>query len=253
MILDRFSLKGRAAIVTGAGRGIGQGLALGLAEAGADLFLVSKSDSVEATKALVEKLGRRVVTLQADLADMASVPRVVEGALAAYGKIDILVNNAGIQRRAPVIEFSEKDWDEVLQVDQKVPFFLAQAAARDMMKRKKGKIVNIASVICFSGGLRIPAYAAAKGGMRQYTMSMAVEWAAHGINVNAIAPGYIATDMNTALIEDKARFEDLSSRIPAGRWGSPDDLKGAAVYLASDASDYCHGTMLVVDGGWTSR
>jgi 2-deoxy-D-gluconate 3-dehydrogenase len=253
MILDLFKLTGKAAIVTGAGRGLGSGLALGLAEAGADLFLVSKSESAEETKREVEKLGRRAVAFRADLSRMDSIPKAVEAAVREFGKIDILVNNAGIQRRAPVLEFAEQDWDDVLTVNQKVPFFLAQACARDMMKRKKGKIVNIASVICFSGGLTIPAYAAAKAGMRQTTMSMANELSPHGINVNAIAPGYMATDMNVDLRKNEARFKELSARIPANRWGTPDDLKGAVVYLASDASDYVHGTTLVVDGGWCSR
>jgi 2-deoxy-D-gluconate 3-dehydrogenase len=251
MILDRFSLAGKIAVVTGAGRGLGQAMALGLAEAGADLFLVAKTDSVEETRAKVAALGRKAVALQADLADMKGVAEVVPAALKAFGRIDILVNNAGIQRRAPVIEFSEQDWDEVVQVNQKAAFFLAQAAARDMMTRKKGKIINIASVICFSGGKNIPAYAAAKSAMLGFTRSMAVEWARHGIHVNAIAPGYMETDMNTALREDRVRYTELSGRIPAGRWGKSEDLQGAVVFLASEASDYVDGAMMVVDGGWT--
>ncbi len=253
MILDAFGLSGRVAIVTGAGRGIGRAAALALAEAGADLFLVGKTATVEETRWEAEKMGRRASALQADLSRMKEIRRAMEGALGAYGRVDILVNNAGIIRRAPAIEMTEEDWDEVVGLNARSVFFLAQAAARDMVRRKKGKIINVVSITCFSGGVNIAGYAASKGAVAQMTKAMCNEWAREGINVNGLVPGYIATDINKELRDDPARFTELSARIPAGRWGTPEDLKGAFVFLASDASDYVNGSLLVVDGGWMAR
>ena len=250
MILDAFGLSGRVALVTGAGRGIGRAAALALAEAGADVFLVGKSGTVEGTRGEVEKLGRRAVALREDLSGMKAVGRVMEGVIGAYGRVDILVNNAGIIRRAPAIEMTERDWDEVLGLNAKMSFFLAQAAARDMVRRRRGKIINVASLTSFIGGLNIVSYTASKGAVAQMTKALCNEWAREGINVNGLAPGYIATDINKALRDDPVRFAELSARIPAGRWGTPDDLKGAFVFLASAASDYVNGSLLVVDGGW---
>jgi len=247
-----FDLTGKSAIVTGASTGLGMGMALGLASAGADILLVDHVSSNEiAEKA--RAMGRRAATLEVDLSKMESIPKVTSAAIAEFGKIDILFNNAGIIRRTPAIDFTEKDWDDVMTLNAKAVFFLSQSAARDMMKRKYGKIVNIASLLAFQGGIIVPSYSASKGAVAQVTKALANEWAQHGITVNAIAPGYMATNNTKALREDPVRSKTILERIPAGRWGIPEDLQGAAVFLASPASDYVNGHVLVVDGGWLAR
>jgi 2-deoxy-D-gluconate 3-dehydrogenase len=247
-----FDLTGKSAIVTGASTGLGMGMTLGLASAGADVLLVDHvpSDTVAQE---VRMLGRKAATLVVDLMQMSSIELAVKKAVAEFGKIDILVNNAGIIRRAQAIDFSEKDWDEVMTLNAKTVFFLSQAAARDMMKRKYGKIISVASLLAFQGGILVPSYAASKGAVAQVTKALANEWAQHGITVNAIAPGYMATNNTKALQEDPVRSKSILERIPAGRWGVPQDLQGAAVFLASPASDYVNGHVLLVDGGWMAR
>ncbi len=254
MILDLFRLDGQVALVTGASRGLGQGIAIALAEAGADIVALDRCDSDE-TGLAVTKCGRRFQQTCCDLgeATVSGLGQVVEQVVAAMDRLDILVNNAGIIRRTPALEFSEADWDDVLQIDLKALFFLSQAAARQMTVRGRGKIINIASMLSFQGGIRIPSYAAAKSGVAGLTRSLANEWAELGINVNAIAPGYMATDNTAPLRADAERSAAILSRIPAGRWGAPADLQGAAVFLASAASDYVHGAILAVDGGWLAR
>jgi 2-deoxy-D-gluconate 3-dehydrogenase len=247
-----FDLTGKTALVTGASTGLGRGMTLALASAGADLFLVDHVPCQE-TADEVRASGRRAKTLVVDLMNMGSIAEVVNGAIEEFGKVDILINNAGIIRRAPALEFSEKDWDDVMMLNAKTVFFLAQAAARDMVKRQYGKIINIASLLAFQGGIIVPSYAASKGAVAQVTKALANEWARHGITVNAIAPGYMATNNTKALREDPERSRAILDRIPAGRWGTPSDLQGAAVFLASTASDYVNGHVLVVDGGWLAR
>jgi 2-deoxy-D-gluconate 3-dehydrogenase len=247
-----FDLTGRTAIVTGASTGLGRGMTLALAAAGADIFLVDHVPCQE-TADEVRASGRRAKALVVDLMSMESIAEVVNGAIAEFGKVDILINNAGIIRRTPALEFSEKDWDDVMMLNAKTVFFLAQAAARDMVTRRYGKIINIASLLAFQGGIIVPSYAASKGAVAQVTKALANEWARHGITVNAIAPGYMATNNTKALREDPERSRAILERIPAGRWGTPADLQGAAVFLASPASDYVNGHVLVVDGGWLAR
>lgn len=253
MILDCFRLDDKVAIVTGASRGIGQGLAIGLAEAGAHIAGVAQTSSLDETGGAVEKLGRRFVPVHADLARVSSASAVVEAALAAFGRVDILLNNAAGQRRRAALDFTEEEWDYVHTVNLKSLYFLCQAAGREMVKQRSGKIINIVSVLSFQGGFGVAAYTASKGGVAQLTKALATELAPHGVNVNAIAPGYFATEMNHALLNDPVRLPQISVRIPAGRWGRPEDLQGAAVFLASQASAYLHGHVLVVDGGWMSR
>lgn len=247
-----FDLTGKTAIVTGGSTGLGQGMALGLAEAGADIVLVDHVESTE-TAEKVRAKKRRVLQIVVDLMEMSSIPTVVEKTLAEFGKVDILINNAGIIRRTDAIEFSEKDWDEVMQLNSKTVFFLAQAAAKDMMKRRYGKIISTASLLAFQGGIRVPSYSASKGAVAQITKALANEWAKFGINVNAIAPGYMATNNTKALREDEVRQKAILERIPVGRWGNPEDLQGAAIFLSSSASDYITGHVLIVDGGWMAR
>ncbi len=247
-----FDLSGRIAIVTGGCRGLGQGMAAGLAEAGADLVLVDRQEANE-TADMVRSLGRKALSLTADLSTIGVIPSIVQKTIETFGKVDILVNNAGIIRRTPAIDFSERDWDEVMAINAKTVFFFSQAVARDMMKRKYGKIINVASLLSFQGGIVVPSYAASKGAVAQVTKALANEWAQHGININAIAPGYMATDNTRALREDPARAKAILDRIPAGRWGTPKDLAGVAVFLASSASDYVNGHVLVADGGWLAR
>ena len=247
-----FSLAGRTAVVTGGSTGLGQGMAVGLAAAGANVVLVDYVESAE-TETLIRGAGGRAVTVVADLMKMESIPAVIAAAVQACGAVDILVNTACIIRRTDAIDFTEKDWDDVMTLNSKTVFFLAQEAAKDMMKRKYGKIISTASLLAFQGGIRVPSYAASKGAVAQITKALANEWAKFGINVNAIAPGYMATNNTKALREDAVREKAIVERIPAGRWGTPQDLAGAAVFLASPASDYVNGHVLVVDGGWMAR
>ncbi len=247
-----FSLAGKTALVTGANTGIGQAIAVALAEAGADIALVGRSNAEE-TVQLIEAKGRKAISINADLSSTEPLNRVVQEALQALGRIDILVNNAGIIRRDDLLDFSEADWDAVIDTNLKSLFFLSQAAARHMAERGSGKIVNIASLLTFQGGIRVPSYAAAKSGVGGVTKAMANELAVKGVQVNAIAPGYIATNNTTALQADETRNRQILERIPAGRWGRPEDIAGAAVFLASPASDYVTGHILTVDGGWLAR
>jgi 2-deoxy-D-gluconate 3-dehydrogenase len=250
--MDLFVLTGKVAIVTGASTGLGQGMSIGLAEAGADLVLVDICPSTE-TAEMVKINGGRSLVIVADLSKMESLNNVVKQTLDTFGKIDILVNNAGIIRRSPAIDFSETDWDDVMNINSKTVFFFCQAVAKDMMKRRSGKIINVASLLSFQGGITVPSYAASKGAVAQITKALANEWAQHGININAIAPGYMATNNTDQLRKDPVRNKSISERIPAGRWGTPDDLKGVVVFLASSASDYVNGHVLIVDGGWMAR
>lgn len=253
MILDKFKLDGKVAIVTGAARGLGQGMALGLAEAGANLVLVDILDMAE-TKQQIERLGRRCKLITADLSTKESVDSIIDQTLEAMGSLDILVNCAGIIRRAPLLEFSEKDWDDVMNINLRTLFFLSQAAARVMVKQGRGgKIINIASMLSFQGGILVPSYTASKSAVMGLTRLMANELAPYGINVNAIAPGYMATDNTAPLRADPVRSKAILDRIPAGRWGEPEDLKGVVVFLASSASDYVNGYTIAVDGGWLAR
>jgi 2-deoxy-D-gluconate 3-dehydrogenase len=253
MILNKFKLEGKVALVTGSGRGLGQAAALGFAEAGADLALVGVTSTDETAK-LVRKLGRRACQISANLLDRSSVPRIVDAAVKELGGIDILLNNAGIIRRAPVLEFTEKDWDEVIQINESAVFFLSQAVARQFVAQGRGgKIINIASMLSFQGGIRVPSYTASKSAVMGLSRLLANELAPHHINVNAVAPGYMVTDNTAPLRADATRSSEILSRIPAGRWGEPEDLQGALVFLASAASDYVTGFTLAVDGGWLAR
>lgn len=250
--MSLFSLQDRTAMVTGCNKGLGQAMAVALAEAGADIVGVNRS-SADETRARVEALGQRFHNIQAELG-RDRPEAIFENALANVGQVDILINNAGMIRRAPALEFSEEDWDSVVDVNLKAVFFLAQHAARHMIERGTGgKIINIASLLSFQGGIRVPSYTASKSGILGLTRLMANEWASYGINVNAIAPGYMSTDNTQALREDTSRSAEILGRIPAGRWGNPDDLAGAAVFLASRGSDYVNGHTLAVDGGWLAR
>jgi len=254
MILDSFRLDGRVALVTGAAQGLGQGMALALAEVGADIAGLDRCTSA-ATGEVVQGLGRRFMQICCDLrtASVAELQDVVAQVVAEMGRLDILVNNAGIIRRAPALEFSEADWDDVLQIDLKAVFFLSQAAAKVMARQGGGKIISVASMLSFQGGVIVPSYTAAKSGVAGLTRALANEWAQHGIAVNAIAPGYMATANTAALRADPVRSQAILDRIPAGRWGAPDDLKGIVVFLASAASDYMSGAIVPVDGGWLAR
>ncbi|MDN3639720.1 2-dehydro-3-deoxy-D-gluconate 5-dehydrogenase KduD [Simiduia curdlanivorans] len=253
MILDAFNLRGKVAIVTGASRGLGRGIALALAEAGADIVGVGVSDSSE-TGRDITALGRKYLQVTADLTDSHCVGGIVAQARAAFGRIDILVNNAGTIRRDDFLEFSEEDWDAVMDLNLKTLFFFSQAVAKVFIEQGSGgKIIHIASMLSYQGGVRVASYTASKSGVKGLTMLMANEMAAHGINVNAIAPGYMATDNTEQLRNDPKRNTDILGRIPAGRWGNPSDLGGAVVFLASAAADYVHGFTLAVDGGWLAR
>lgn len=247
-----FDLTGKTAIVTGASTGLGKGMTLGLASAGADILLVDHVSSEETLKE-INTLGRKAEQLVINLMEDGAVQKTVDKALDVFGKVDILINNAGIIRRTPAIDFSEKDWDEVMNLNSRVVFFLSQAVAKDMMKRKYGKIISVASLLSFQGGITVPSYSASKGAVAQVTKALANEWAKFGLNINAIAPGYFATNNTKALREDPVRSKAILDRIPAERWGTPTDLQGAAIYLASKASDYVNGHVLVVDGGWMAR
>jgi 2-deoxy-D-gluconate 3-dehydrogenase len=254
MILEQFSLIGKGAIVTGAGTGLGEAMSIGLAEAGADVAGVYHDHVPRTAADQIQRLGRRFLGIRADLGSTEPIQRIIDAAVAAFGKLDILVNNAGIIRRAPSVEFTEKDWDDVMNVNLKSLFFLCQAAARQFMKQGSGgKIINIASMLSFQGGILIPPYTASKSGVRGLTQLLANEWAAHNINVNAIAPGYMATSNTEPLRNDPNRAPAILARIPAGRWGLPADMQGAVVFLASEASAYVNGFTLAVDGGWLGR
>lgn len=253
MILESFSLKGKVALVTGSSRGLGAGIAVALAEAGASVAVHGSASAPRATLHKVQALGVDSIALVGDVGDAAVCSRLVEETIRHFGKIDILVNNAGIIRRAPAAEYPEEDWKALVDVNLSSVFRLTQHAGRHMLQRGSGKIINIASLLTFQGGIFVPAYAAAKGGVGQLTKAFANEWASKGVNVNAIAPGYMNTDNTEALRNNPERARQIIERIPAGRWGKPEDLAGAAVFLASSASDYVHGHVLVVDGGWLNR
>lgn len=252
-ILDRFSLNGKIALVTGSSRGLGAAIAIALAQAGADVALHGSTSTPKATQHKLDALGAKSLALVGDVADPSVCARLVSETVGHFGKIDILVNNAGVIRRAPAAEYSAEDWKALIDVNLNSVFYLSQHAGRHMLAQGSGKIINIASVLTFQGGILVPAYAAAKGGVGQLTKAFANEWASKGVNVNAIAPGYMDTDNTEALRNDPSRARQILDRIPARRWGQPDDLAGAAVFLASQASDYVHGHILVVDGGWLNR
>jgi 2-dehydro-3-deoxy-D-gluconate 5-dehydrogenase len=247
-----FDLSGKVAIVTGANAGIGQAIAIALAGAGADVALVGRTAAVD-THTKITALGQRAINIAADLSTIEPVNRIITETIAGLGRIDILVNNAGIIRRNDSIYFTEADWDAVMDTNLKSLFFLSQAAAKHMIAKGQGKIINIASMLSFQGGVRVPSYTASKSGVSGLTKAMANEWSAKGINVNAIAPGYIQTNNTKALQADLTRSQQIVARIPAGRWGNPEDMGGAAVFLASRASDYVDGHVLAVDGGWLAR
>ncbi len=254
MSLSMFSLEGKVAIVTGASSGLGHAMALALAEAGADIAAVGSSGKFETIQTGVESTGRRFVGIQADLRDPAAIDAIITRTRNSLGRIDILVNNAGITHRRPVLDFPSDEWDEVIQVNLNALFKLSQAAARVMRAQGDGgKIINIASMLSCQGGLLVAAYTAAKSGVLGVTRAMANELAPHGINVNAIAPGYFATRLTQPIQDDAERNRQILERIPAGRWGKPEDLAGMVNFLASSASDYCHGGVYPVDGGWLSR
>ncbi|HZH10374.1 MAG TPA: 2-dehydro-3-deoxy-D-gluconate 5-dehydrogenase KduD [Microvirga sp.] len=248
-----FDLTGKTAIVTGANTGLGQAISVALAKAGASIVAVGRS-AMDDTERLCRDAGARFYSVQADLLSLEPIERIVAEGAKVGGRIDILVNNAGIIRRADALEFTEKDWDDVMNINLKSTFFLSQAVARRMLADGSGgKIINIASLLSFQGGIRIPSYTASKSGLAGLTRLLACEWAAKGINVNAIAPGYFVTNNTEALRNDPKRSGEILGRIPAGRWGDPADLGGAAVFLASSAADYIHGIVLPVDGGWLAR
>lgn len=252
-VLDLFRLDGCVALVTGGDKGLGRGIAVALAHAGADVAVVSRSGNAAGTLDAITAAGRRGIALTADLSNTALIEGIVAETIDRLGKIDILVNNAGIIRRAPAIDYEWNDWQAVLDVNLDAVWALCQAAGRPMIAQRRGKIINIASVLAFQGGIRVPAYTAAKHAVAGLTKALANEWASLGVHVNAIAPGYMVTDNTQALRDDPERSRQILERIPAGRWGVPDDLAGAAIFLASAASDYVHGHVLVVDGGWLAR
>ncbi len=250
MILDQFSLKGKVAIVTGSNTGLGQGICRAYVEAGAKVVGVSRRPSTETA----EMLGEDFYNVIADLSSCDVIPMVVSETIKKFGRVDILVNNAGIIKRQDSIEFSEENWDAVMNVNLKTVFFLTQAVAQQFLKQNSGgKIINIASMLSYQGGIRVPSYTASKSAIKGVTMTLCNEWAKYGINVNGIAPGYMATNNTQALRQDEERSSDILARIPAGRWGTPADLEGAAVFLASSASDYVNGFTIAVDGGWLAR
>ncbi|WP_409307697.1 2-dehydro-3-deoxy-D-gluconate 5-dehydrogenase KduD [Pectobacterium sp. B1J-3] len=253
MILNSFDLQGKVALITGCDTGLGQGMAIGLAQAGCDIVGVNIVEPKE-TIEKVTALGRRFLSLTADMSNIAGHAELVEKAVAEFGKVDILVNNAGIIRREDAIEFSEKNWDDVMNLNIKSVFFMSQTVARQFIKQGNGgKIINIASMLSFQGGIRVPSYTASKSAVMGVTRLLANEWAKHNINVNAIAPGYMATNNTQQLRADEDRSKEILDRIPAGRWGLPQDLMGPAVFLASSASDYINGYTIAVDGGWLAR
>lgn len=253
-ILEKFSLSGKVALVTGSSSGLGQSMAIALAEAGADIAAHCHVEGrADETVTAIEKLGRKAVSIAGDMSDKETPKRVVADVISAFGRIDILINNAGMIRRTPAVDFSEADWSTVIEVNLSSVFRTSQAAGRHMIAQGGGKIVNIASLLSFQGGITVPAYTASKSGVAGLTKALANEWAKHNVNVNAIAPGYMTTNNTTALREDETRNRQILERIPAGRWGTPDDLAGTAVFLSSPASDYLQGHIVVVDGGWMAR
>lgn len=252
-ILEKFRLDGKVALVTGAGSGLGRGIATALAEAGADVAVAGRGAGLEETAELIRTTGRRALVCKVDLGGTAGIEGLLNQIAAELGELDILVNNAGTIRRAKALDVTEADWDDVVNLNQRSLFFLSQAAARRMATRGRGKIINIASLLSFQGGFTVPAYAASKHAVAGITKALANELAPLGVNVNAIAPGYMATDLTAALQENPERNRQIMERIPAGRWGAPEDLAGAVVYLAAPASDYVHGHILAVDGGWLNR
>ncbi|MCC4605624.1 2-dehydro-3-deoxy-D-gluconate 5-dehydrogenase KduD [Xanthomonas campestris pv. badrii] len=247
-----FSLEGKVALVTGANTGLGQGIALALAQAGADIAAAGIQAPTE-TEEKVKALGRRFIAIEANLISIEPVQRIVDETIAGLGGLDILVNNAGLIRRTDAVDFSEQDWDDVLNVNLKSAFFMAQAAGRHFIAQGRGKIINIASMLSFQGGIRVPSYTASKSGIAGITRLLANEWASKGVTTNAIAPGYMATDNTAQLRADADRNKSILDRIPAARWGVPADLGGTAVFLASSASDYVNGAIIPVDGGWLAR
>lgn len=250
MILDQFKLEGKVAIVTGSNTGLGQGICKAYVEAGAKVVGISRRPSTETA----EMLGENFYNVIADLGSLDVIPKIIEETVNKFGRIDILVNNAGVIKREDSINVTEADWDTVLNVNLKTVFFLTQAVAKQFLKQGSGgKVINIASMLSYQGGIRVPSYAASKAAIKGVTMTLSNEWAQHGINVNCIAPGYMATNNTQALRQDEERSSDILARIPAGRWGTPEDLAGAAVFLASPASDYVNGFTLAVDGGWLGR
>ena len=253
MILDSFDVKGKVAIVTGCDTGLGQGMALGLAQAGCDIVGVNIVEPTE-TIELIKATGQKFIDIRANLMKLDDIPSIVSRAVEECGRIDILVNNAGIIRRNDAIDFSEQDWDDVMNINIKSVFFMSQAVAKQFMAQGNGgKIINIASMLSYQGGIRVPSYTASKSGIMGITRLMANEWAKHNINVNAIAPGYMATNNTAALRADAERNQAILERIPADRWGTPEDLAGPCVFLASKASDYINGYTIAVDGGWLAR
>lgn len=252
MSANPFSLEGKTALVTGGNVGLGQAIAVALAQAGANIASTSRRPADE-TGEQVKALGRKFLSIEADLSSTAPIAAIVEQTIGDLGGLDILVNNAGIIRRADSVDFSEADWDAVIDTNLKSVFFLAQAAGRHMIAQGSGKLINVASMLSFQGGIRVPSYTASKSGLAGLTRLLANEWAAKGVNVNAIAPGYMVTDNTTLLRDDPKRNAEILGRIPAGRWGDASDIGGAAVFLASRASDYVHGAILPVDGGWLAR
>jgi 2-deoxy-D-gluconate 3-dehydrogenase len=253
MILEKFKLDGKVAIVTGASTGLGQGMANALAEAGAEIVGVDYVAMPE-TQAQIEKLGRKFLGVVANLMTIEPAPGIIDQAVKTFGRVDILVNNAGIIRRMDAIDFTEKDWDDVININLKTVFFLSQAAVRQFIKQGQGgKIINIASMLSFQGGIRVPSYTASKSGVMGITRAMANEWAKHNININAIAPGYMTTNNTAQLRADEERSKAILDRIPAGKWGFPEDIQGPVVFLAAAASDYVNGYTIAVDGGWLAR
>ncbi|UUI75761.1 SDR family oxidoreductase [Cellulomonas chengniuliangii] len=249
---NAFDLTGKTAAVTGGGRGLGLGISQALLEAGADVIVFGRSGIPDELTALAGRLGREVAFYALDLADSDQIAEVGARVLAEH-RVDVLVNNAGTQDRYPAAEFPLEAWDRVIDVNLRSVFQLCQIFGRPMLERGEGKIVNLASLLSFQGGITVPAYAASKGGVAQLTKALCNEWSGKGVNVNAVAPGYMATEMNTALLNDPVRLEQLSVRIPAGRWGQPEDIGNVVVFLASQASAYVHGQVLAVDGGWMAR
>lgn len=253
MILDQFRLDDQVAVVTGGNRGLGLGIATALSEAGANIVSIQHTEDVSQLASNIASTGRQLLPLAIDLAQEEAAERALEATLKHFGRVDILVNNAGIQRRAPSVDFSLQDWDDVMHINLRSVFTFCQVFGREMVRQGHGKIINIASLLAFQGGLTIPAYTASKHGVVGLTRALCNEWSSRGVNVNAIAPGYMDTEMNTALRADSQRNRQITERIPAKHWGSPADMGGAAVFLASSASDYIHGQVLTVDGGWLAR